>query len=204
LTEAAIALIQNARQPKSHRKIYLCGESFGGCLALKISEQAPELAYQLILSNPATAFARQSFIGFGASLTPWVPDWFYRSSTLGFLPLLIALHRTDASDRARLLRAMQSLSPESVSWRLFLLHRFQFAADRLQSQSPNILILASGSDRLMPSVAEARRLQNRLPQARIHYLPDSGHACLMERDLNLAQILKGRGLLPPLLEKVTV
>lgn len=202
LAESAIALIQETLDPDPKRKVYLCGESFGGCLALKITERIPELADFLILSNPATAVARQSLLGLSAGITAYLPDWFYQTSTWGFLPLLTSLSRTDASDRARLLKAMQSLHPSAVSCRLSMLHRFQFNADRLQSQSIKILIVASGSDRLMPSLAEAQRLQERLPQVQVRCLPDSGHACLLERDVELARILEEYDLLPTYRQKI--
>jgi hypothetical protein len=41
------------------RPIYLCGESFGGCLALQLAIAAPHLCDRLILVNPASSFKQQ-------------------------------------------------------------------------------------------------------------------------------------------------
>jgi pimeloyl-ACP methyl ester carboxylesterase len=99
-------------------------------------------------------------------------------------------------DRKSLLQAMQSLSTEAVSRRLSLLSQFQFNADPIRQSKHPTLILASEADRLLPSPIEARRLQSLLPQAQIQCLPGSGHACLLETQLNLAQILKENQFLP--------
>ena len=48
------------------------------------------------------------------------------------------------------------------------------------------LLIASGEDRLLPSLTEAVRLQSLLPSAQRVVLPDSGHTALLEVRLPLA------------------
>ena len=60
-----------------------------------------------------------------------------------------------------------------------------------------VLILASGADRLLPSVAEARRLVRALPDTQTVKLPNSGHACLLESDVCLGRILQSQAFVPP-------
>jgi pimeloyl-ACP methyl ester carboxylesterase len=60
-----------------------------------------------------------------------------------------------------------------------------------------VLILASGADRLLPSVVEARRLVRALPSTQTVTLPESGHACLLEADVRLGRILQSQAFLPP-------
>ncbi len=55
--------------------------------------------------------------------------------------------------------------------------------------------MASETDRLLPSVTEADRLVCYLPNARKILLPDSGHACLLESEIRLEEILGSRGFL---------
>ncbi|MFM6099124.1 MAG: alpha/beta hydrolase, partial [Dolichospermum sp.] len=50
-------------------------------------------------------------------------------------------------------------------------------------------------DRLLPSVTEITRLANILPNSKTFILPNSGHACLLEEDVNLYQILKDNDFL---------
>ena len=46
--------------------------------------------------------------------------------------------------------------------------------------------LASGKDRIFPSIAEARRLMQEVPTCKLHVAPDSGHAVLLEEGTCLA------------------
>ena len=55
--------------------------------------------------------------------------------------------------------------------------------------------MASEADRLLSSVTEANRLVRYLPNARQILLPDSGHACLLEGEIRLEEILGSRGFL---------
>lgn len=58
------------------------------------------------------------------------------------------------------------------------------------------LLVASAADRLLPSMAEAARLQGVLPDARRVTLPDSGHTALLEEGVALAAIMGRAGFLP--------
>ena len=51
------------------------------------------------------------------------------------------------------------------------------------------LVVAGAADGLLPSVEEAQKLTNLLPHAKMTVLPQSGHACLLETDINLYEIL---------------
>jgi pimeloyl-ACP methyl ester carboxylesterase len=211
LANQAIALVQDTLAQKAQiakalsqkisvSSVYLCGESFGGCLALKIAENASWPLGQLILVNPASSFAQYPFLSLGSTLTRWSPEWLYKGTTWGFLPFLASIELINPKDREILLRAMQLLSPADVSWRLSLLSQFKFKADAIAPGEQFPLILASESDRLLPSRLEARRLRSLLGSVHIHTLPKSGHACLLEKELDLSQILQDKDLLPHLAE----
>ncbi|WRH66990.1 MAG: alpha/beta hydrolase [Planktothrix sp. GU0601_MAG3] len=53
-----------------------------------------------------------------------------------------------------------------------------------------VLVIASGADRLLPSVLEAKFLTQTLPNAQMVVLPDSGHACLLENDIDLYALIQ--------------
>ncbi|MGB3768893.1 MAG: alpha/beta hydrolase, partial [Phormidesmis sp.] len=59
-----------------------------------------------------------------------------------------------------------------------------------------VLLVGSAGDRILPSVAEARRLSRIFPSAQMVTLPYSGHACLAERDVNLDEIMRSHHLMP--------
>jgi pimeloyl-ACP methyl ester carboxylesterase len=93
---------------------------------------------------------------------------------------------------------MQAVSPQSAAWRLALLRQFRLENLSLDRVHQPVLILASEVDRLLPSQSEAKRLARFLPNTTIVHLPDSGHACLLENQLNLSAILKTQDLCPDL------
>ena len=194
LTEHVAALIQMEQQRHPGRKTTVCGESFGGCLALRLITRFPKLCDQLILVNPASSAQRQPWIGACSSLTQLLPTPIYQLSTFSLCNLLIASHRVSRPRRHQLLAAMQAVSPQSAAWRLALLRQFRLEDLPLDRVRQPVLILASEADRLLPSQREAKRLARFLPDTTIVQLPDSGHACLLENQLNLSAILKSQDL----------
>jgi len=58
LADRAIALTQAELEKAPRSSVYLCGESFGGCIALKVAIKAPQLFDRIILVNPASSFHR--------------------------------------------------------------------------------------------------------------------------------------------------
>lgn len=198
-TAIAVALHQLIQQGETKGQLtvplYLCGESFGGCLALVYACQYPQTIAKLILVNPATCFHRRPWLQWGIPFHHWLPSELQNLTTLTGLPFLAAVERLAPQDRRQLLLAMRSLPPAIVAERLALLQNFsQTDIDPGQIEIPS-LILASRRDALLPSVEEAQKLKSRMPQAHIEILPHSGHACLLEKELSLQRILaKGQWL----------
>ncbi len=199
LTEQVAALIRMEQQRHPGRTTTVCGESFGGCLALRLITRFPSLCDQLILVNPASSAQRQPWIDACSSLTQLLPTPIYQLSTLSLCNLLIASPRVSRPTRLQLLAAMQAVKPQSAAWRLALLRQFRLEELPLDRVRQPVLILASGADRLLPSPQEAKRLARFLPATTIVQLPDSGHACLLEDQLNLFAILKSQDLCSDLL-----
>jgi len=198
LTEQVAALIRMEQQRHPGRTTTVCGESFGGCLALRLITRFPNLCDQLVLVNPASSAQRQPWIGACSSLTQLLPTPIYHLSALSLCNLLIASHRVSRPTRLQLLAAMQAVKPQSAAWRLALLRQFRLEDLPLDRVRQSVLILASEADRLLPSQREAMRLARLLPSTRIVHLPDSGHACLLEDQLNLSAILQSQGVCPDL------
>lgn len=195
LTHSVIYAIKEVLETKKQKTICLCGESFGGCLALSVAIAAPGLVERLILVNPASSFASLPWLSWGGTLALWLPEFIHHGASLALLPFLAALERIERDDRLALLEAMRSLPQRAVSWRIFLLRKFAIEPEKLQKFVKPVLLVASAADRLLPSVDEAERLIDILPNAKMLILPHSGHACLLESDVNLVQILKEAGFL---------
>ncbi len=196
LAQQVVELVK-AELNQKNRLVYLCGESFGGCLALKVILRAPHLFDQLILVNSASAFSRRSWLYWPSFLAIPVPEAGYRLFWLWFLPLLAAVSRIDPDDRRILLNAVQTMAQETSIWRVALLREFQISDAELQTISHPTLLIASGRDLVLPSVQEAQRLSSLLPKAQMHVLPESGHACLLEAEVHLNDILAAANFLPP-------
>lgn len=197
LAESVLDLIAEELNKQPSRPVYLCGESFGGCLAVKVALKSPDLFDRIILVNPATSFNQRPWLRIGAHLGPWMPDFFYPISALALLPFLSALGRISASDRRALLNAMQSVPPKTVNWRVCMVIDFDVDETQLHRLTQPVLILAGTADKLLPSVQEAERLVKLLPDAKMFILPHSGHTCLLETDVNLHNILKSQNFLEP-------
>lgn len=178
------------------RPVYLCGESFGACLAMLVATKAPDLIHRLILINPASAFHRNPWLQWIATMTPLASDYLYRSSSLAMLPLLISMGRVSRENQQALLFAVRQVSQATAAWRLALLSYFRLDSIPLRRFKHPALIIAGEADRLLPSADEARRLAEHLPQAKSYLLPYSAHACLLEDQVNLCQILESTGILP--------
>ncbi|MGG6239076.1 alpha/beta fold hydrolase [Nodosilinea sp. AN01ver1] len=188
--------VQLIRQEAGTAPVYLCGESFGACLALRVVALAPTLASHLILINSASSFHRFPWLHWVANLTPWVAPPLYQSSNLFSLPMLANLSRIGEVNRQALMRAMTAVTQSSAAWRLALLTQFRLEPLQLQRITAPTLLVASLGDRLLPSLEEAQRLAELLPNSRIYPLPHSGHASLLEDGVNLGAILRAVGFLP--------
>ncbi len=184
------------------RALYLCGESFGGCLALKLAIAEPDLCDRAILVNPASSFRQQTWMRWGAYFTKLLPANLYPISCIALLPFLAASDRIAAEDRHLLLQVMQSVKFESAMWRLSLLDRFDVSMQQLQQLNQPTLVISSGGDRLLPSAAEGKLLTQQIPRSSLYLIPQGGHAVLLERDVNLHEILRTRGFLTHKEEKI--
>ncbi|PHJ54868.1 alpha/beta hydrolase [Nostoc linckia z18] len=203
LTNSVLDLIHAELEKSSHRPVYLCGESFGGCLAMKVAINAPQLFKRIILINPASAFQLRPWLNWASQITDLVPSGLYDIGALGLLPFLASLPRISRSDRHELLRTMRSVPPETVHWRLSLLREFNVDEQKLRQLTQPVLLIAGGSDRLLPSVSEVKRIANIIPNTKIVVLPHCGHACLLEQNMNLYEILKANDFLQNQADSVT-
>jgi pimeloyl-ACP methyl ester carboxylesterase/1-acyl-sn-glycerol-3-phosphate acyltransferase len=211
IAEEAV-LAEAARRPNS--PIYLVGDSFGGSLSLAVAARNPKIDLVLILANPATSFDRSQLRPLFPLLQAAPSQWFaavpYLLSFIMGDPIKMAEARVKMSDSAaeravQLQESLLSLLPtlptladvvpkDALVWKLDLLHEAAlFTNSRLHAVRAQVLILASGKDRMLPSAEEARRLKKILPNSKVRYFKDSGHTLLLEGGLNLANVIEGAG-----------
>lgn len=196
LTAQVIDLIEAEIKKNRYRSVYLCGESFGGCLAMKVAVKAPWLFEKIILVNPASSISRRPWMYAAIPLTQLVPGYFYNLGSLIGLPVLAAMSRIAPIDRQALVKAVQIVPQKTSIWRLSLLRDFQIHPNQLRRLTQPVLLIGSADDRLLPSVSEIEYLLEHFPNAKMTILPDSGHACLLETDVNLYEIFRENDFLP--------
>jgi pimeloyl-ACP methyl ester carboxylesterase len=169
--------------------LYLCGESFGACFAMLVAEQLGTKINKLILINPASSFARQPLLAAGSALSGLLPDALYPLSAMILVNFLIDGDRVAPTERQNLINAILSVHPQTAAWRLNLLR--QFPVDSIVPKLIDIptLLIAGRLDRLLPSSLEVNILSQLLSNAKTQLLPTSGHACLLERDIHLGDLL---------------
>ncbi|WP_293148472.1 MULTISPECIES: alpha/beta fold hydrolase [unclassified Microcoleus] len=203
LVKETIALIE-AEKKGNQRPVYLCGESFGGCLAIKVVLEAPQLCDRLILVNPASSFRQQPWVQWGSHLTQWLPANLYPLSVIGLLPILASLGKIGRDERRALLEAMQAVPQHTSVWRLALVRSFNVDENQLRAIEQPTLVIASGADRLLPSMAEGKLLVKVIPNAEKVMLANSGHACLLETDVDLYAIIQARNFLAESTENLSL
>lgn len=195
LTTLVVNLIEEELKKSPSRSVYLCGESFGGCLALKVALRSPHLFKRIILSNPASSFNQRALLRWGSQLNRFLPEFIHEFTAIILLPFLSNLARTGPRERRALLDAMQSVPGKIANWRLSMLADFDVDETQLRHLTQPVLVIAGAADQLLPSVEEAERLVTCLPNAKMVILPESGHACLLETDISLLNIMKEHNFL---------
>lgn len=195
LAAIVVELIQAELATDCDRPVYLCGESFGGCLAMKVALKAPRLFQRIILINPASSFNRRPWISWGSQVSRYLPEPAYQVSSVMLLPWLAYFRRMLPGDRQTFLQTVRSVPQKTSIWRLSMLSKFNLADMDLQRITQPVLLLASAADLLLPSLAEAQRLTKLFPHSEVVVLPESGHACLLEADVHLYEIMQSHHFL---------
>jgi pimeloyl-ACP methyl ester carboxylesterase len=85
---------------------------------------------------------------------------------------------------------------------LSLVREFDVDETQLRRLTQPVMLIASALDRLLPSKTEAQRLVKILSNAQMVVLPYSGHACLLEADINLYNIMQAENFLDSSVEKI--
>lgn len=193
LAKSVIELIDHAQE---NRSTYVCGESFGGCLALHVALTAPEIMSHLVVINPASALRRHQFLRWTTQAAGYVPEWIFNISGALALNVLANFDRIEAEQQELFIKTVRPISQSCVTWRLSMLQMFEASTERLKQLKTPTALLASGRDRLFPSDKEAVLLNRYLPNATIYSLPKSGHVCLLEKDVDLTHCLNALNFLP--------
>jgi len=170
------------------RRATIVGESFGGAVALTLALRYPERIERLVILNSFPYFAPQYRLRLaiiGLMVLPW-----------GAMPLVrhltaFGLHSRHTHHREvrHFIRLTANATRDGYINRLKLLKDFD-VRDRLHKIRAPTLFLASERDHLVPAVAQARYMADRVPSSVIRILEGHGHICLIAPDLDVAEIIR--------------
>ena len=190
-----LAAVIDETAPVARRAIVI-GESFGGALALSFALAYPSRVAALVVLNSFPYFApklRLLAAIYGLKALPWGALQLSRRLT-AFRLHSRHTHRVEVK---RFIELTAAASRDGYVGRLQLLRRYDVRS-RLHLLRPATLFLASDRDRLVPSVAQARYMSERVPGARMRVLEGHGHICLIAPDIDLAEIVaEWRGIGEP-------
>lgn len=169
----------------------IVGESFGGTVALSFALARPDLVAALVIINSFPRFLPQGRLHLaiwvlGALPFPWQAMSLVRRLT-GFRLHSRYTHRREIR---RFLELTAATTRRGYLSRLRILRDYD-VRERLREIRVPTLFVASDRDHLVPAVAQARAMAERVPDAQVHVLQGHGHICLIAPGVDLEAILRG-------------
>ncbi len=165
----------------------LCGESFGGALAMTTALRHPDVVRGLVILNSFPRIDERFKLRVAPTLLKMMP-W-------GAMPLVrrytsAHLHSPHAlpEDLHEFLERAKQIDRKAYIRRLEILQDFDIR-DELHAITAPTMFLAGDLDRLLPSVRWARYMQQRVESSRMHVLEGYGHVCLINHDLDLVDYI---------------
>ncbi|MGZ8376069.1 MAG: alpha/beta fold hydrolase [Gemmatirosa sp.] len=165
----------------------LVGESFGGTLAMSFALAHLERVRALVVLNSFPYFRPQHRLHLairGVGIMPWGAMRLVRRLTAFRLHSRFT-HRTEI---ARFHALTAGTTRDGYRNRLRILTHLDLR-ERLAELRVPTLFLAAEEDHLIPSVAQARLMAERAPDASVRVLPGHGHSCLLAHNVDLEEML---------------
>eukprot|EP00897_Mesotaenium_endlicherianum_P004986 jgi/Mesen1/4515/ME000023S03894 len=164
--------------------VTVMAESFGAGVALQLAASQAPLVDYLILSNSGSGFRRAPLLRFGSLLVPWAPQLpeVHRLTSYALAPVLSNWRRLAERNRYLIVPPFSEevIPQRAAAHRLRMMATWQPSDALLGQISAPTLLIASGADRLFPSVEEAYGLATCLTSCQIKILPFSGHVPFLE------------------------
>ncbi|GCD79715.1 alpha/beta fold hydrolase [Schleiferia thermophila] len=162
--------------------VTLIGNSLGGHISLIITKNHPELVHSLVLTGSSglyenamgDSFPRRGDYQYVANKTK---DVFYNKEVA--TKELIDEVYSIVNDRNKVLRTL-SISKSAI--------RHNMAKDLVNMKLPVCIIWGENDNVTPPDVA--KRFHDLLPNSDLYWIPECGHAAMMERPLEFNQILE--------------
>lgn len=180
--------IDRATEAEEPGSMVVVGESFGGTVAMHLALARPERVRTLVLVNTFPRYRRQGRIRLACRLAPLLRWSVSQRVKNAVAERTLAFEGIDADDRRRYREIIEHVDPIGYRRRLELVRCVDLRA-RLEEIAVPTILFASGRDKLVPSIAEARFMASRIPRARLYEFPRAGHALLLTPGFSLADYL---------------
>ncbi len=161
------------------------GESFGGVIAMQFALTYPERLNRLGLVNTFPFSRRRIRIRLALRLVDLFNTRRLRPLKERVAEGILAGEGIRPDDLLRYREAIRLVHYPAYRRRLEIIRTVDLR-DRLQEISTPTLLFASGKDKLLPSIAEARFMAARIPNATFYQFPQAGHALLLTPGFYLA------------------
>ncbi|GBG84868.1 hypothetical protein CBR_g39243 [Chara braunii] len=183
------------------RHVTLVGESFGACLSLRVALASPSLVSRLVLMNPGTQLGANNYLAgllAASGLLGRVPHAVYAIAQEIALPFMARKRLVSRDVNNDVMSIAEYVPAPCAAFRLkLLLDEAGLSDDDLCRVSQPTLLIASGKDRVLPSLNETGRLKKLLPNSKRAVLSESGHFVLLEEGLDLGAVMMRHGFFPP-------
>jgi len=184
LSDLAEELAQGTVNEKDG-SILVVGESFGGVIALQFALDHPERLQCLALINTFPFYRRKMRIRLACRLSGLLNKRIIKKLKDAIVDRTLAAEGILPEDRLRYQEVLRFIYLPAYHQRLQLVREVDLRNRLGEIRVPTILF-ASGRDKLVPSMAEARFMVSRIPHANLHEFPRAGHALLLTPGFCLA------------------
>ena len=171
------------------RSIAVVGESFGGTVAMQFALAFPDRIRHLVLINSFAYYKRRVRLFMGLLLAPMLRWKGIRAIKDHIVDHVLACEGISPEDRRQYRAIIQEVDMAAYRRRLALVREVDLRA-RLKEISAPTRILASGRDKIVPSVSQGAFMSSRIPDATLHVFPRAGHALLLTPGFSLAHYVQ--------------
>jgi pimeloyl-ACP methyl ester carboxylesterase len=178
--------------------VLVVGESFGGLIALDYVLSYPERVRLLVLVNAFPYYRPRLRIRLARALARLLEYGIAQRAKNCIVDRTLLAEGIPEEDRRRYHEIVRQVDPAAYRRRLAVAQKADLRP-RLANITVPTLLIASGRDKIVPSVAEAHFMAARIPCARVREYPKAGHALLLTPGVSLADHVswKSEDLLPP-------
>ena len=178
-----LAAATASEQPGS---VLVIGESFGGTVAMHFVLRFPEKVRALGLINTFPHYRRKWRVRSARTLSTFLRSGWARTVKNFVAERVLALEGIPLEDRRRYRKVIEAVDLSAYRRRLELI-RLVDLRTRLRDIRVPTCLFASGRDRIVPSVPEARAMAAQIPNVLVHEFPRAGHALLLTPGFSLAK-----------------